>query len=362
MKNADPVLFRFDRFSLDPRDRRLCRDGEAVELNARYLDALTLMVSEPGRLITKTRFHDEIWRGVPVTDEALTQCIRTLRRQLGDDAGRPRFIETAPKHGYRFIAPVERLAVDATAQPAAPSSAAPAARPGVSDAFIAFGRAGLLGGSAAGLLGGIFYGLAAGGGSAGALSTLVVLTTLTVLLGAVGGAGVTIGMATARLASGPEWARSIAGGALGGMVTGAVAKLIGLDALGLLFGGAPAQMTGALEGFLLGAAIGLGSWLSRREEPVSPRRAAAIGAGIGLAVGGLIHLFGGRLMAGSLDGLARSFPGSRIRLDGLGQAIGEPGYGLLSQLIVTGLEAAAFTACVVVAVRALTPAERSRPS
>ena len=46
---------------------------------------------------------------MPVTDEALTQCIKTLRRQLGDDASRPRFIETVPKHGYRFIAPVEAL-------------------------------------------------------------------------------------------------------------------------------------------------------------------------------------------------------------------------------------------------------------
>ena len=44
---------------------------------------------------------------MPVTDEALTQCIKTLRRQLGDSASSPRFIETVPKHGYRFIAPVE---------------------------------------------------------------------------------------------------------------------------------------------------------------------------------------------------------------------------------------------------------------
>ena len=48
----------------------------------------------------------EVWRGIPVTDEALTQCIRTLRKQLGDDAARPRFIETVPKNGYRFVAPV----------------------------------------------------------------------------------------------------------------------------------------------------------------------------------------------------------------------------------------------------------------
>ena len=85
-------------------DRRLSRDDEPVELNARYLDALALLVREAGKLVSKDRFLDEVWRGVPVTDEALTQCIKTLRRQLGDDAASPRFIETVPKHGYRFIA------------------------------------------------------------------------------------------------------------------------------------------------------------------------------------------------------------------------------------------------------------------
>lgn len=101
-----PGSFRFERFFLDPHDRQLRRDDAPVELNARYLDALALLVREQGRLVSKERFHEEVWRGVPVTDEALTQCIRTLRRQLGDDAASPRFIETVPKHGYRFIAPV----------------------------------------------------------------------------------------------------------------------------------------------------------------------------------------------------------------------------------------------------------------
>src|SRR3954471_14423411 len=97
----------FEGFELDRADRQLRRGGETVELNGRYFDALALLASEPGRLVSKDRFLDEVWRGVPVTDEALTQCIKTLRRQLGDDAARPRFIETVPKHGYRFIAPVD---------------------------------------------------------------------------------------------------------------------------------------------------------------------------------------------------------------------------------------------------------------
>src|SRR6187401_213261 len=102
------MIFAFDGFTLDPRDRRLRgADGAPVELSARYLDALALLVGEAGRLVSKERFLDEVWRGVPVTDEALTQCIKTLRRQLGDDVARPRFIETVPKHGYRFVAEVE---------------------------------------------------------------------------------------------------------------------------------------------------------------------------------------------------------------------------------------------------------------
>jgi DNA-binding winged helix-turn-helix (wHTH) protein len=77
-----------------------------VELSARYLDVLILLVKARGALVTKDRFMDEVWRGIPVTDEALTQAIRTLRRTLGDSAIAPRFIQTLPKHGYRFIAPI----------------------------------------------------------------------------------------------------------------------------------------------------------------------------------------------------------------------------------------------------------------
>src|SRR5918997_5842261 len=105
-----PGGFRFERFLLDPGDRQLSNDDGPVELNARYLDALALLVREQGKLVSKNRFLEEVWRGVPVTDEALTQCIKTLRRQLGDNAASPRFIETVPKHGYRFIAAVEPVA------------------------------------------------------------------------------------------------------------------------------------------------------------------------------------------------------------------------------------------------------------
>lgn len=77
-----------------------------VELSSRYLDSLSLLVREAGQLISKDRFNKEVWRGGAVTDEALTLCIKMLRRKLPDDAANPRFIETVPKHRFRFIAPV----------------------------------------------------------------------------------------------------------------------------------------------------------------------------------------------------------------------------------------------------------------
>src|SRR5687768_3981279 len=94
---------RFGPFTLDRAGRRLLRGGAPVDLNARYFDALCLLAAAPGELVTKDRFMAEIWAGIPVTDEALTQCIRTLRRALDDDAASPRYIATVPKYGYRFV-------------------------------------------------------------------------------------------------------------------------------------------------------------------------------------------------------------------------------------------------------------------
>ena len=98
--------YHFDRFSLDPNERRLFAGEVAVELSSRYFDALLLLLQNPGTLLSKERFLQEVWQGIPVTDEAVTQCIKTLRRQLGDSATQPHLIETVPKHGYRFIAAV----------------------------------------------------------------------------------------------------------------------------------------------------------------------------------------------------------------------------------------------------------------
>src|SRR6187397_546158 len=149
--------YEFDSFSLDPIERRLFNGDALVELNSRYFDALLLLLQHPGTLLSKERFLQEVWRGIPVTDEVLTQCIKTLRRQLGDSATQPHLIETVPKHGYRFIAAVDCVAgADAAPEDKNPApAAAAAATPGAYDwrqCWLNLG-AGTTGGGVAGLLG-----------------------------------------------------------------------------------------------------------------------------------------------------------------------------------------------------------------
>ena len=344
-----PESFRFDRFQLDPAERQLRQDGEPVEINGRYLDALTLLVREQGKLVTKDRFLDEVWRGVPVTDEALTQCIKTLRKHLGDDAACPRFIETVPKHGYRFIAPVD----------GAPLAAKQVGieRPEEGQETLILGAGGTIGGGLAGLIGGLIYGFAAASQpvqqGSGAVSVLLVLVCITTLMALIGGAGAGFGIAYLGHGRPAYW--KIIGGALGGLIVGAITKLLGIDAFNLLVGRSPGDITGAGEGLLLGTAVGAGAWLSGRIDGM--RRSSAIAGLIGGATGILIVLLGGRLMGGSLALLSEQFPDSRLRLDRLSNLFGEDGFGPVSQVVTGGLEGALFAGCVV---GAMILARRSR--
>ena len=331
---------QFAGFSLDPADRQLRRGGEPVELSSRYFDALALLVAERGRLVTKDRFMGEVWRGIPVTDEALTQCIKTLRRQLGDDAARPRFIETVPKHGYRFIAELD----EPQAAPSAPSGLPDAAQ---RRDWLMLAGSGVAGSVIAGAIGGLFYGFGGAPGM-GALSVLVVLLFLTMLVALVGGAGVSAGIAAANAWRRDDWWASAGLAGLGGLLVGAIVKLLGIDAFNLLFGRAPSGMTGGLEGALLGAAAGLAAWLALRPRRARQlRRSVAIAAGLGAAAGLAITALGGQMLGGSLDLLAHEFDQSRLDLARIGGLFGEEGFGRVSHLVTGALEGGLFAACLV---------------
>lgn len=309
----------FGDFRLEPGERRLSEAGRPVEVSARYFDALVLLARSPGELITKDRFMAEVWRGVPVTDEALTQCIRTLRRLLGDDASRPRFIETVPRHGYRFVAEVITLEIGPAPLPSpAPPIDAPSnpengsgsKSPTAPSGLLLLSAAGLAGGAAAGLVGGIGYGLLAATEpptGTGAISIVLVLTCLCLLVGLLGGLGVGSGIALARALQPSRLFPLMLGGALGGLVIGAIGRLIGLDAFALVVGSRPAAITGGSEGMLVGALAGAAAWLAlRRPEPLA--RAGAIGSALGALAGFAVIVGGGQMMAGSLAVLAAAHP------------------------------------------------------
>jgi DNA-binding winged helix-turn-helix (wHTH) protein len=337
------VSFAFDRFVLDLGDRRLKADNGPVELNGRYFDALALLVGSRGQLVSKDRFLQEVWRGVPVTDEALTQCIKTLRRQLGDDASKPRFIETVPKHGYRFISPVETLGA-ARLQESEPAT----------DGwrrFVAIGIGGTAGGVVAGATGGLIYGFLGASqavqSGGGALSILLVLLSITTVVGIIGAAGVSFAIATEAFAPTRSWQWLTVAGAGGGLITGAVVKLLGIDAFILLIGRAPSDITGAMEGLFLGGAVGFAAWLAPRSAYV--RRAALLAACGGAFAGIAIVLLGGRLLLGSLAAVTGGFPNSHLHVDRLGGLFGETQLGPTTQLATAALEGALFAGCVVAA-------------
>jgi DNA-binding winged helix-turn-helix (wHTH) protein len=96
--------YRFGPFTLSPARRVLERGPAEVPLIPRYFDLLLLLVERRDVAVHRHEIFDAVWRDVVVSDSALTQAVRTVRRALGDDDPRePRFIRTVSRHGYQFV-------------------------------------------------------------------------------------------------------------------------------------------------------------------------------------------------------------------------------------------------------------------
>ena len=118
------VRYRFGEFTLSPQRRLLVRDGREVPLIPRYFDLLLLLIERRREAVHRREIFDRVWADVIVSDSALSQAIRTLRRTLGDDDPRePRFIRTVSRHGYRFVLPDVIEEDDAAGRPAPPPAA-----------------------------------------------------------------------------------------------------------------------------------------------------------------------------------------------------------------------------------------------
>jgi TolB-like protein/DNA-binding winged helix-turn-helix (wHTH) protein/tetratricopeptide (TPR) repeat protein len=128
-------MFQFEGYTLDVARHSLRAVDREVALRRKSFELLRYLVENPDRLVTKEELLKAIWPDAVVSDESLTQCLREVRQAIGDS--KQTIIATVPRCGYRFAAPVLRVAANAVAVP--PSSVDPSPLVG---GAIAYGKAG----------------------------------------------------------------------------------------------------------------------------------------------------------------------------------------------------------------------------
>ncbi|MFY9609690.1 MAG: winged helix-turn-helix domain-containing protein, partial [Blastocatellia bacterium] len=99
-------VYHFDDVLVDCAGRRVEKAARLCKITPRAFDVLVYLLEHPARIIEKQELFDEVWKEQFVTDNALTRIIKEIRQVIGDDADAPRYIETVPKRGYRFIAKI----------------------------------------------------------------------------------------------------------------------------------------------------------------------------------------------------------------------------------------------------------------
>jgi len=120
------MIYRFGRFQVDDDNFRLSADGLTVPLEPKTLSVLLYLIRNRSRVIRKGEILDGVWKDANVTEGTLTRSIGLLRRALEDDSREPRFIETVPTVGFRFVAKVSALEAPASsARDEAPPTPAP---------------------------------------------------------------------------------------------------------------------------------------------------------------------------------------------------------------------------------------------
>ena len=107
---------RFGVFEVDPQARELRKQGFKVKLQEQPFQILLMLLERPGEVVTREEIRKRLWPADTFVDfdSGLNRATNRLRESLGDDAENPRFVETLPRRGYRFIAPVETRDDDST--------------------------------------------------------------------------------------------------------------------------------------------------------------------------------------------------------------------------------------------------------
>src|SRR5215471_19463199 len=108
-RSSQPVV-RFGAYELDQRAGELRKEGVRIRLQDQPLQMLLLLLEQPGRIITREELRQKIWSSDTFVDydHGINNAIKRLRETLGDTAETPRYIETLPRRGYRFIPKIEQ--------------------------------------------------------------------------------------------------------------------------------------------------------------------------------------------------------------------------------------------------------------
>ncbi len=104
--------YRFGLFEVDTATGELRRQGVRIKLNAQPFRVLFMFLERPGELLTREEISKELWTDGTFVDyeHGVNSAVNRIREALGDTASNPRFVETLARRGYRFVAPVERIA------------------------------------------------------------------------------------------------------------------------------------------------------------------------------------------------------------------------------------------------------------
>ena len=121
------MLYRFGLFEFDAAAGELRRQGRLVRIEPQPARALALLLSRPGEVVSRDQLRLHLWGADTHVDfdRGLAYCIGQVRTALGDSADNPRFVETMPKRGYRFVAPLQPLVPAAAPPPAVPVPGVP---------------------------------------------------------------------------------------------------------------------------------------------------------------------------------------------------------------------------------------------
>ena len=110
--DAPRRIVRFGVFEFDQRAGELRKHGLRIKLQGQPMDVLVILLERPGEVVTRDELQKRLWAADTYVDfeHSLNAAIKRLRAALGDSAEAPRFVETLPRRGYRFIAPLSQPA------------------------------------------------------------------------------------------------------------------------------------------------------------------------------------------------------------------------------------------------------------